>query len=142
MESLSQIRHAKANRPVFSAEFLARVKRVIIFKPLDAEAMEGITKELCRDLIKKWAKDRGKVLIIDQDVEALIAERAHTQNEKSKGKEGGRIVRKMIANLVEAKLQSAISLAAGEYSSCKQVCIRVDSDNPTEILVSFETLQS
>lgn len=39
-EALAQIRHGKSNRPVFAPEFLARIKWVLVFNPLDA-ADEG-----------------------------------------------------------------------------------------------------
>ena len=41
-EVLAQIKHTKAERPVFSPEFLSRLKRIIVFNPLGREAMRGI----------------------------------------------------------------------------------------------------
>lgn len=139
MESLSQIRHAKANRPVFSAEFLARLKRVIIFKPLDADAMAGITRQLIDDLVQKWASERHKELAISDAVAEMISTQAQEQNEKSKGKKGGRIVRKLIANLVEAGLQNAIARQPERYRIATQVLVeREPGDDATGVEIRFD----
>ena len=47
-ELLSRTRHGKSNRPVFTAEFLARIKRIVLFNPLDLDAMRSISRLLCR----------------------------------------------------------------------------------------------
>lgn len=137
MESLSQIKHAKANRPVFSPEFLARLKRVIIFRPLDETAMEGITRQLCDDLIEKWHRDRQKNLHISESLINEIAAKSQEQNEKSKGKEGGRIVRKLIANSIEAGLQAAIAFSPSEYKEATQVDVELGESGFPKIDVRF-----
>jgi hypothetical protein len=47
-EALSQVRHPKAERPVFTPEFLARIKRITVFNPLERAAMEGIARKAAR----------------------------------------------------------------------------------------------
>lgn len=133
MESLSNIRHAKANRPVFSAEFLARVKRVIIFKPLEENAMAGIAQQLCNDLVEKWKSQRQKKLSISPELVELISHQAFEQNQKSKGKEGGRIVRKLIANKIESALQSAIAESAEAYRDCEEIVVGLKDDESVSV---------
>ncbi len=53
-EALSQIRHTKSDRPVFTPEFLARLKRIIVFNPLDRLAMEAISRKLLAELAGAW----------------------------------------------------------------------------------------
>lgn len=122
-EALSQIRHSKVDRPVFTPEFLARVKRIIVFNPLDCPAMQGICRKLVKELQQTWAEKRGKQLQVpDALVEHLAAE-AQRLNEKSQGKEGGRIVRKLISECIESKLQREISQRPADYRSATALAI-------------------
>jgi ATP-dependent Clp protease ATP-binding subunit ClpA len=122
-ESLSRIRHSKSNRPVFSAEFLARIKRIIVFRSLDQEAMAGICRRLASDLEHEWALKRQKSLVIPQELLDGISRKAFSIDDKSQGREGGRIVRKLIADVIEAPIQRAISARADAYLSGQRVII-------------------
>ena len=122
-EALSQIRHSKSNRPVFTPEFLARIKRIIIFNPLDCAAMHSICRKLIADIGRSWVDKRGKKLEVPAALIDYIADRAHQFNEKAQGKEGGRIVRKLIADLVESTLQRAITQRPDEYRASVAVTL-------------------
>jgi len=114
-ESLSRIRHTKSNRPVFSPEFLARVKRIVVFRSLDSQAMLGICHRLVAQMQVNWTLHRRKNLRVDERLIAAIAQRAFQLDEKSSGKEGGRIVRKLLADYVESPVQAAITADPGHY---------------------------
>jgi hypothetical protein len=120
-EILPQIRHGKADRPVFTPEFLARLRRVVVFAPLGAEAMGGIARKQLGELRQTWAARRGKGLAVPEELAAHVAAEAQRLNERSKGKEGGRVVRKLIADRVEAPLQRAISARPADYRACGAV---------------------
>jgi len=122
-EAVAQIRHAKSERPVFAPEFLARLKRVIVFNPLDQAAMTSISQKLVREMQATWAERRGKHLEVPEALVRHVAETAHQLNEKSQGKEGGRIVRKLIADWIEAPLQRAVSQQPAEYRACPEVSL-------------------
>ncbi len=122
-EALAQIRHGKSNRPVFAPEFLARIKRVIVFQPLDKQAMWGITDKLVRKIQATWREKRHKELIVPDVLVDFIADVAHQRNEKSQGREGGRIVRKLIAEHIETPLQRAISKMPDAYRACETVVL-------------------
>ncbi|MBV9124099.1 MAG: ATP-dependent Clp protease ATP-binding subunit [Planctomycetes bacterium] len=129
-EALAQIRHTKSNRPVFSPEFLARIKRIIVFNPLDRAAMHGIARKLVAGLVQSWADKRGKDLVVPQDLLDHIADKAHDQNEKSQGREGGRVVRKLIADLIEIPVQRAISQDPAGYRACSAVAVDFGPPEP------------
>ena len=122
-EALSQIRHAKSDRPVFTPEFLARVKRVIVFRPLDQAAMEGIARKQLAELRRGWEERRGKRLSVADGLAGYVGGAATRLDERSGGKEGGRVVRKLIAEWVEAPLQRAMSMRPDEYRSCAVVSV-------------------
>ncbi len=125
-ELLSRTKHSKSNRPVFSPEFLARIKRVVLFNPLDLAAMKSISKLLTLRICRDWEINRQKRLVVPEFVVEEVAREAYLANEKSEGKEGGRIVRKLLAQYLETPIQKAISTHMGVYRACDQVIITAD----------------
>jgi ATP-dependent Clp protease ATP-binding subunit ClpA len=122
-EALGQIRHSKSDRPVFTPEFLARLKRIIVFNPLDRAAMEGISRKLSAELTQTWELKRNKRLEIPEALPAYIADQGYRLDERSGGKEGGRIIRKLTSEWVEAALQREMSLRPGDYKRCASVVL-------------------
>lgn len=127
-ESLSRIRHSKSNRPVFTPEFLARIKRFIVFRSLDAEAMAGISLRRTNDLINDWLANRQKRLTVAPALIDLIAQKAYATDSKSQGKEGGRVVRKLLADLVESRIQAAINRDPAGYQTSRAVDVAYTAD--------------
>ena len=122
-EALSKIRHTKSNRPVFTPEFLARIKRVVVFQHLDREAMEGICRLQIEQMQQTWQEKRQKRLEVAEELVQHIADKAGALNEKSSGKEGGRIVRKLIADLVDTIIQCQIAERPDEYRAAGRVVV-------------------
>lgn len=132
-ESLSRIRHSKSNRPVFTPEFLARIKRFIVFRSLDADAMAGISRRRVNDLINDWSLKRQKTLSIAAALVDLISQKAYATDNKSQGKEGGRVVRKLLADLIESRIQAAINRAPAAYQASSGVAVAYTTDPAIEI---------
>jgi ATP-dependent Clp protease ATP-binding subunit ClpA len=130
-EALSQIRHSKSDRPVFTPEFLARIKRIIVFNPLGEEAMKSIARKLVRELQENWQQKRGKALQIPEALVEHLGQDAHRQNDKSKGKEGGRIARKLVAEWIEAPLQREIAQHPDAYRHCAAVALELVPPPPS-----------
>jgi ATP-dependent Clp protease ATP-binding subunit ClpA len=122
-EALSQIRHSKSDRPVFTPEFLSRIKRIIVFNPLDQEALLGISRKLVAEIQREWFMKRGKHLEVPEELVVHVGKEAQRLNERSEGKEGGRIVRKLISEWVEARIQSEITQRTDEYRKCGVVAL-------------------
>jgi ATP-dependent Clp protease ATP-binding subunit ClpC len=120
-ETLSRIRHTKSNRPVFSPEFLARVKRVIVFRSLDAQAMRGIAGRVVAAMAEGWRSKRQKTLCIDGPLVEAIVARAYAIDQRAQGREGGRVVRKLLADWVESRVQAAIGEDAAAYRAARTV---------------------
>lgn len=125
-ETLGQIRHPKSSRPVFTPEFLARIKRIVVFRSLDELALISICRKLISGMQQKWTNSRLKELEIDEQIVLWLGAEAHRRNEKAQGREGGRIVRKLIADHLEAKLQREIRDRLHEYSSCRKIVVAAD----------------
>ncbi len=112
---------------MFSPEFLARIKRIIVFQPLEQAAMVNITRKLVGELRRTWVAKRGKELVVAESLIAHVAEQAHRLNEKSQGKEGGRVVRKLIADWIEAPLQRAVTDRPADYRGCENITLDFQS---------------
>jgi ATP-dependent Clp protease ATP-binding subunit ClpC len=123
-EALSQIRHGKSDRPVFTPEFLARIKRLIVFRPLSKNAMEGIARKQIAELCRGWSDGRGKRLGISEELTAYVGSAAGRLDEKSGGKEGGRVVRKLVAEWIESPLQRAMATDPDGYRRATAVVFR------------------
>jgi ATP-dependent Clp protease ATP-binding subunit ClpA len=128
-ESLARIRHPKSNRPVFTPEFLARIKRLIVFRSLDLVAMRGICRKVISELQRDWHSKRQKELRVEPELVELIAKIACEMNEHANGKEGGRIVRKLLANHVESVLMRQIALQPDRYKACQIVHLKTTASN-------------
>jgi ATP-dependent Clp protease ATP-binding subunit ClpA len=141
-ESLSRIRHTKSNRPVFTPEFLARIKRIIVFRSLDEQAMHGICRRIYESMQREWQTRRQKILQISDAILANIAKRAHAADVKSQGKEGGRIVRKLLADLVEAPIQNAIGLNPEQYRAATTVQVDQADDGQPDSPTASQAAQA
>jgi ATP-dependent Clp protease ATP-binding subunit ClpC len=122
-ESLSRIRHTKSNRPVFSPEFLSRIKRFIVFRTLEQEAMVGICQRLVERMQSDWKHKRQKHLVVPASLQQAIGERAFAIDQSAQGKEGGRIVRKLIADIIESPIRAAITKRPDAYRSSPSIVI-------------------
>lgn len=124
---LSKVRHERSSQPVFTPQFLARIRKVIVFRPLDLPAMLGICRKLAGNLQTAWKRRRDKSLQIAEDVLVGIAGRGHDLNAKSGGREEGRIIRKLLSEM-ETRVQTIAAENAALYKRCHT--IRVASPSP------------
>ncbi|MBS0266553.1 MAG: ATP-dependent Clp protease ATP-binding subunit [Planctomycetes bacterium] len=113
--SLSRVRNERSSQPVLSQAFLARIKRIQIFNPLDEPAMLGIARILIDNVQKTWLKHRGKQVQISEPLISHIARQGHEINTKSNGREGGRGIRRLISELIEDQIQQAAIRARSVY---------------------------
>jgi|GEM_PF-1232648 len=138
-QELYKIEHTTARQKCFTPEFLARITQIIVFNPLSLEAMEAIASLKLKKLCKTWLEKRGKELDIHPAVIKYIAQQGHKDNEKAKGREGGRIIPKHIATLIETPLQDMIAQNPDLYKRANKVRVILDPAN--RIVCSFEETQ-
>lgn len=103
---LTKVRHERSDQPVFSPEFIARIRHIVIFRPLDLEAMEAICRKYLIKLQLDWKQKREKILIVPDILVKYIAEHSHRTNQRSGNKEGGRIVERLLSQLVGDSIQN------------------------------------
>ena len=142
---LARVRQERSSQPVFSPQFLARIKRILVFRPLDDAAMLGIARKVVADMQRLWQRRREKNVDVRNEVIEMIAARAYAQNEQSGGREGGRIVRKLISEWIENEIQRQSMLRPIEYKASPRIVVRLglDETGPNRasgIKVQFESL--
>lgn len=120
-QALSKVRHERSSQPVFPPQFLSRLRRVIVFEPLDQPAMVGIAERVCRRMQKLWLHKREKQVEIAEAVIAHIGRRADELNARANGEEGGRIVKKLVSEMIECEIQAAAMHRPNEYQACSVI---------------------
>jgi ATP-dependent Clp protease ATP-binding subunit ClpA len=120
-QALLKVRDERSGQPKFSPEFLARVTRILIFRPLDRDAMEGICRKLLGQMQRDWQERREKTLIVPDNLIAYIAMEAHRLDEAAGFNEGGRVVSKLLNDLVQAQIQSAAASQQRAFKDCNVI---------------------
>ncbi|MFD9326785.1 AAA family ATPase [Streptomyces sp. NPDC060065] len=120
-EALPQIGNRVQGGPVFTPEFVARIRRIIVFRPLDLDAMTGICRKLVGRQREFWLDKREKELIVPESLILYAADRGHLMNEKSGGKEGGRIIAKILSDLIENPILLEQERREEEFRQCARI---------------------
>jgi ATP-dependent Clp protease ATP-binding subunit ClpA len=120
-DELPKVRHRNTNEPVFPPEFLARIRRTIVFKPLDRAAMRGICRKMLEKRERFWSEKREKQLVIPDALIDHIAALSDAENQASGGREGGRIVDKKIAELIEDAIVREAKHQPDAYLACQRI---------------------
>lgn len=111
----------RENEPVFTPELIARIRRVVVFRPLDRPAMEGI----CRKEIDRqhafWREKREKELVVDEEIVQYVARTGDQLNVRSCGGEGGRIIAKLLGEMVEDPITLAERDRSAEFQACDRI---------------------
>ncbi len=128
MSILSRVRQERGAQPVFPPQFLARIKQVVVFQPLDKIALREIAAKMLGELQQRWQHRRDQQIEIETRVVDWIGSQAALVNQRSGGREGGRAVQKLIANSLEAQMaRMAARSEGGTRRPMLQVCLKDDA---------------
>lgn len=120
-QTLSKVRQERSSQPVFTPQFLSRIERIVVFKSLDEPAMVGISRKLVGQMQRTWHQKREKQIHVSEDLVQHIGRLGHGLNEKSGGQEGGRIIRKLLSDLIETSIQEQATSREAAYKSCRRI---------------------
>jgi len=134
---LPTLRHRSTHEVVFPPEFLARIRRTIVFAPLDRAAMLGITRKLLERRQRFWWENREKRLVVPEALVEHIAAVADAENRAAHGREGGRVVDKLIADLVEDAIVRVATREPDGYLSCGRIELTFHPGPPAGVGVRF-----
>lgn len=140
-QTLSKIKVERSSQPVFNPQFLSRIGRIVVFRSLDEEAMVGITRKHVARMQHLWARRRGKRIEVPENLIEAIGRFCHASNEKSGGKEGGRIVRKTIADVIESRIQTEAMRDDAAYRACETVTLSYTAADENDTAIRPEDVQ-
>ncbi|WP_149829140.1 AAA family ATPase [Streptomyces tailanensis] len=129
-EALLRVGDQSRGGPVFSPEFMARIDRVIVFRPLDLDAMVGICLKTVDKQRAWWLEKREKELVVPESLIDYVARRGHLANEKSGGKEGGRVIGKLLKELIDQPLLLEGERREEEFRRCGRIECVFHSSGP------------
>jgi ATP-dependent Clp protease ATP-binding subunit ClpA len=115
------LRHRLNIEQVFPPEFLARIRRTIVFMPLDRAAMLGICQKMLAKRERFWSAERDKRLVVPDALIDYIATACDTANRASHGREGGRIVGKKLIALVDDSIIREAMRQPEHYRACQRI---------------------
>jgi len=107
-QALSKVRQERSTQPVFPPAFLARIGRIVVFRPLSEDAMIGIAERVCLRMERQWVQKHQTRLRFSTQLVEWIGRKGHAVNEKAGGREGGRIIRKLVADQIESRIHSTL----------------------------------
>jgi ATP-dependent Clp protease ATP-binding subunit ClpC len=135
-QHLVELRRERTSERIFTPEFLARIGRIIVFRPLDLAAMEGICRKMIAQLRAFWKERREQTLHVPEELILDIARAGHLENKRSDGKEGGRILTKLIRTRVEEVLRRGWAEQETEAKRHNVVELVIEGD---QVRVRFST---
>ncbi|QDT76778.1 ATP-dependent Clp protease ATP-binding subunit ClpC [Gimesia maris] len=138
-QTLSRVRQERSSQPVFTPQFLARIQRTVVFSPLDEEAMLKVTRLILKRVTTTWLGRRDKIIVVSDSLISALAKEAYRKNEKSGGKEGGRIIRKLISELIERRIQEETIIDKQRYQI--STCITLELSESHDSVIQDETGQ-
>ncbi len=89
----------------FTPEFLARIQQIVVFRPLDKGALGNIVHKQIEGKCATYGRLRSKKLSIRENVRKALTEECMARYRSSNGREGGRVVRKVISEYIDGALQ-------------------------------------
>jgi ATP-dependent Clp protease ATP-binding subunit ClpA len=128
-ERLRELR-TRRDEPVFTAELLARIRRVVVFRPLDLAAMEGICRKVLDRQRAFWREKREKELVVAEEVVRYVAMTGNRRNIHAGGGEGGRIIAKILGDMVEDPVTIAARDRPAEFEACRTIEVCFDPSAP------------
>ncbi|MCX3059231.1 AAA family ATPase [Streptomyces beihaiensis] len=139
---LGELRH-RQGEAVFTPEFLARIRRIVVFRPLGEEAMYGIGRLVVERQRALWRERREKDLVVSEELLRYAAKLGHERDVAAQGREGGRVMSPLLTDLVETPVLTASEERPDEFRACARIevtCVPGEApDDPFADLVMPRT---
>jgi ATP-dependent Clp protease ATP-binding subunit ClpA len=116
---------SRDGQQVFTPELLARIDRIIVFRPIDLKAMIEICQIRLERRQELWRTKFEKELVVSKDLMLLVSTQGHERNQQAGGKEGGRIIEKLLAQFVDDPLHHARDTHAARFDDCVRLEVGV-----------------
>ena len=90
--------------------------------------MIGIARIQVEKMQATWKQKREKTLIVPEALITHIGQHGHQLNQAAKGQEGGRIIRKLLVDLVESPIQRVVTERTAEYKRSSKIVVSLTSN--------------
>jgi ATP-dependent Clp protease ATP-binding subunit ClpA len=124
-EHLTEVRHRQSQLRVFPPEFLARMSRILVFRPLNSQAMLEVCRKMVAETAARWQEIRQQEVVVSEELVRQLAEEGHLLNQQSNNKEGARILAHLIRDRVEERLRGdAVKEGEGPRPNVAELTLR------------------
>ena len=137
-ERLGEVRHRQGD-PVFTPEFLARIREIVVFRQLDRAAMHGIGRKILTQWQERWRERREKELVVSAELLDRAAELGHRLDREARGREGGRVMRRILKDWVDNPALAAAEANPEEYRACGRVVVGLARPGPADAALGAGT---
>lgn len=135
---LADVRGGRHHEPVFTPELLARIRRIVVFRPLDLAAMTGIAHKLLERQRAFWRDKREKELVVPDALVTYAAALGHRRNTDAAGREGGRIMARVFSDLVENPVLAAAEDDPVGFQDSARIVLDFTASGTPKVNVAFE----
>ncbi|MFQ5650719.1 MAG: AAA family ATPase [bacterium] len=108
LRALSTARHPNTGQRYFPPEFLGRLDDLVLFKPLDEQAMVQVAQLMLDALAVEWQESREKTLHFAPEVAEFIGQLSYREDVSGPDRLCGRVVRKNIERMVKMELKNKV----------------------------------
>jgi ATP-dependent Clp protease ATP-binding subunit ClpA len=115
-QALGKVRHERSTQPIFPPQFLARIQRIIVFRPLTLEAFVGIAQAACHALQEAWSRKLGICVELAPKIPEKLGALAHEKSSASQHQEGGRLIQKLVNQVLLDVLESQLLSRRAEWN--------------------------
>lgn len=133
-QELRRMRNPRSGQPSFTPEFLGRIRRIIVFRPLADQAIDGIVRKALGERVRFWHELREKELVVADPVVGRLTGAAITMAPAL----GGRAAEKAVTELVDNPILRAAERRPDEYERCARIALVAPPAGRPEIDVRFE----
>jgi ATP-dependent Clp protease ATP-binding subunit ClpC len=132
-KTLSRVRQERSSQPVFPPQFLSRIRRIIVFSPLEEEAMVEISRICVEKIGVRWQLSRNKSMSVTPEVVEWIGREAFRLNGIANGEEGGRIVQKLVSEKIEYEILRLAITQPEAYEKCRHIIVSMLSATSSDL---------
>ncbi|WP_041401213.1 AAA family ATPase [Planctopirus limnophila] len=140
-QALGKVRHERSTQPIFPPQFLARIQRIVVFRPLSEEAFIGIAEAACQRLQESWARKLEIRLTLSPRIPHQLGVWAHEKSTSSHHQEGGRLVQKLVNQVLLDALETQLLSRKSQWQGIHSFQVSW-KDWPDEKPESVESLKA
>lgn len=131
--ALYKYQHPETRMPVFTPEFLARIQKIVVFRPLNEDGLRRILDIQLAKKNEQFQKARNKTLDVKEAARSALTAECWQRYDESKGLEGGRVVLKVMVEYIDRLIQQCDPRDFQEAT-----LLEIDGENVAELTLKLQ----